>query len=102
RTLALRGPGGAVRLLDLHTGGTRFRLDAAQQGVAGLAFSGDGRLLATGGADTTAVVWDVNAEVRAKPAAEKEWPALWDDLAGEEVPSFRAVRSLALSPGAPE
>src|SRR5579884_2321449 len=89
-----------VRLIDLNTGGERLRFDTGQKGVAGLALARDGRRLATGGVNTTAMVWDVTALAGARAAPREVWPDLWDDLSADEARAFRAVRSLAASPDA--
>jgi hypothetical protein len=72
-----------VVIHDLRDRVTR-RVPAA--GARALAFSPDGRFLATGLADSTVVVWEVPAFPR------NAWNAadvarLWDDLAGDDTPA---------------
>jgi RNA polymerase sigma factor (sigma-70 family) len=58
RALALRD-GGDVRLIDPATSEERRRLAGHQGGITALVFSPDGRRLASGSWDSTAVVWDL-------------------------------------------
>jgi WD40 repeat protein len=50
----------SIRLLDVATGRELARLEGHRGYVPALAFSSDGSLLATGGSDTTVVVWDLS------------------------------------------
>ena len=53
--------GAAVGLFDVGTG-RELRTVRGRQGlIAGLAFSPDGKRLATGGSDDTVLVWDLTA-----------------------------------------
>ena len=68
KTLAIgRGPHGGVdrdrviHLYDIATGEVRLTRSGHNGWVCGLAFSPDGKRLATGGWDSTALVWDVAA-----------------------------------------
>lgn len=69
--------------------------------VASVGFSPDGRLLASGSFDTTVLLWDVTAispsgRLPVRRLSDAELRALWDDLAGTDVPqAHRAVWSLA-------
>jgi RNA polymerase sigma factor (sigma-70 family) len=106
RTLALAGD--AVRLWEVATGQLHAtRTGHSQWDVAGcrftytgpvsaLAFSRDGRYLASGGIDTTILTWDL-----AGPAARLTRPrleALWADLASGAAEAHQAVRALAAAP----
>jgi hypothetical protein len=50
---------------------------------------------------STPLFRDVSSLAGAQTAPEADWPRLWDELASDDAArSFRAVRSLAASPGA--
>jgi RNA polymerase sigma factor (sigma-70 family) len=75
-----------LRLWDAASGRLVRRLVGAQGGVLGLAFTRDGRRLASGGADTTSLVWDVQTLPPVAPTAAvarspQELRELWDALA---------------------
>jgi RNA polymerase sigma factor (sigma-70 family) len=95
-------------LWDLLTGKEIRAFEGHRSWVTSLAFSPDGKALASGSDDTTALVWDVAAVVRGdkgpKPAeaapelAPKELESLWADLGGADVPKARqALMTLAAS-----
>jgi WD40 repeat protein len=71
--------GKIVGRLNGHTGG----------GVSALAFSPDGKVLASGGRDTTVLLWDV---LRAR------LEHLWSELASGQDDAARAFKSLATTP----
>ncbi len=80
-------------------------LEGHQGSVASLSFSPDGKLLATGGNDTTVLLWDATRFQKARPAATQLRPeqiaSLWDALAGEDAAqAYRAIRALAAAPQA--
>jgi hypothetical protein len=52
-------PGGVVQVVEMATGQERCRFGKHERDVFSLAFSRDGRTLATGSADTTVLLWDV-------------------------------------------
>jgi RNA polymerase sigma factor (sigma-70 family) len=61
-----------IALWDVIAGKEIARFGTQQGGINCLAFNPDGRRLISGGADTTALVWDVSAKVKpAAPAADK-------------------------------
>jgi hypothetical protein len=65
-----------------------------------LAFSPDGRRMATGHPDGTILVWDARVPpVSVEPLAAKELAALWADLAGADAAkAWQAVGRLAEAP----
>jgi hypothetical protein len=89
---------GLIRLWEWATGKERARLVGHGGAVVALAYAPDGRLLASGCTDTTALVWDVTGS----PAAElprRELEARWADLAAEDAgKAWRAVQALAGAP----
>jgi hypothetical protein len=94
---------GTLHLWELATGKQVAQVEGHRGGVSCLAFSADGRRLASGGHDTTVLTWNVlNLNCEKAVAANlsaKELDALWSDLAGEDAPrAYRAVRALVAVP----
>jgi hypothetical protein len=88
---------GAVYLWELASGRLRRRFEGHLGDAVGLAFSPDGRLLASGSSDTTALVWDA---YESDPApADRDPEALWVRLAdGDAAQAYRAVCALVADP----
>jgi hypothetical protein len=68
-----------------------------------VSFSADGKLLASGSRDTTALVWDLTGKLqRERPAARlsaTQLDSLWAHLAGSDAAhAYRAIWSLAAVP----
>jgi hypothetical protein len=77
---------GSVHLLDPATGTIRGMIDVPGDGVKCLAFIPDGRTLATGGYDTTILLWDVKHvlktwQSRLRKVASADLETLWQRLA---------------------
>src|SRR5262249_33603661 len=110
RVLALAGVRsglGAVTVgfFELATGSELGRLPTGHRGRVGeMAFSPDGQLLATAGADTSILVWDWEpyCGLRGTPGAKvgaKRLSGLWDDLASPDGRrGYAAVGTLAAYP----
>src|SRR5262249_50491424 len=91
----------SVRLWEVATARQRLRLEGHQANVGALAFSADGKLLASGSRDTTALLWDLSAplDARAGPLSDAGLEGLWGDLDSDDVArAYRAVRALTAAP----
>jgi WD40 repeat protein len=90
-----------VRLWEVDTGERRLGLGRVQDWVRCLAFSPDGRTLATGAEDSTVLLWDLPDKSRLpEPLDEKQLEALWADLAGADArKAYSALWTLAGAPG---
>lgn len=87
---------GTVIVHDALTGGQLLRRATGQGPVQSLAFSPDGRRLATGGTNTTALLWDVPSPRR--PEVKRPSQA-WDDLAATDArTAFAAMVGLIAHP----
>jgi len=81
-----------------------FRSSFGESFISCLVFSPDGRKLATGLADTSILVWDLNPGIdRLEPLKRnldpKEMDKLWTDLAREDASvAYRAIWSMAAEP----
>jgi RNA polymerase sigma factor (sigma-70 family) len=104
RLLALAGAGdngeeATLSLFELASGGRRWQMPLAMGPTRHLAFSPDGRWLATTHPDSTVLIWDLDALPAPKPASAAlpagELPRLWDSLtAGDAVLAHRSLRTL--------
>jgi WD40 repeat protein len=96
---------GRVQVWEVASGGLRCEYAGQGGEVRTLAFSPDGKTLASGSNNTTVVLWDLTrlpGEPRpaARLPAEKR-AALWDDLASADAATgYRAVLRLAAAPEA--
>jgi WD40 repeat protein len=97
--------GDGISLWDPSSGAKLAQLPGHASWVSALAFAPQGDLLASGGDDTTILVWDVQAAVRAAKAEAKTVPrpvdleASWDDLAkADAAAGHKAVWAMASEP----
>jgi len=74
--------GKVIQLWDVESGGPLARVQGHTEGTSVLAFSPDGKTLASGGYDTTVLIWDI-AQIRLS--------ALWTELGEPDRPADRAV-----------
>jgi WD40 repeat protein len=97
RMLALREIGaGTVVLVETATGAERRRLKGHNGSLSAFAISPGGRTLVTGGDDSTALVWDLFAPPRRRPAVSD---ALWQALESPDARhAFDAMATLVASP----
>jgi WD40 repeat protein len=103
RTLAggSNGPAGfPVHMWEVASGGLRATFtDGHRAMISSLAFSADGRLLASGSADTTALVWDAGGRFLVQAGVEHQPADLWNDLgSANAVTAFQAVSELVGRP----
>jgi hypothetical protein len=102
RTVAMGFENGEIELVESASGKVRKRLVGGHQAVvATLLFSSDGQRLISGSADTTALIWDLNARLEApvKPLDSADLDACWNDLASQDAEAaYRSIRRLAASP----
>jgi WD40 repeat protein len=102
RTLAVSQWNG-VRLWDLATEKERGVIVGHQGEVVRMMVSPDGQTLATGGADTTVLLWDLNKVLPPAPETAELKPAeideLWADLGGNDaVRGYKALWKLIAVP----
>jgi RNA polymerase sigma factor (sigma-70 family) len=103
RHVALAWGAPVVELWDVFTGKQLGQFPGHQGGVTCLAFTPDGRRVVSGSMDTTSLVWDVSALVKAAaPAGKLDEAALqqlWADLRGTDATkAFEALKVLREHP----
>ncbi|HKB02593.1 MAG TPA: hypothetical protein VKD90_10260, partial [Gemmataceae bacterium] len=94
---------GAIRLIEIASGGGRAELAGHRHGVRGLAFSPDGKTLASGGEDNVALLWDVTGArtgPAGRPGDAPDLAAWWADLAADDAGRAGAgVSAFVRTPG---
>src|SRR5262249_31744325 len=95
------GGGWQIRVWELATGTVRREFAGHRDAAAALAFSPDGRTLATGGRDTTVLLWNLTGPQSGRPAAPRpdDLPGLWQTLGDADAArAFAALAALADAP----
>jgi WD40 repeat protein len=93
-----------IYLWDVFTGQELREIHVPpQSNVIVMAFSPDGRTLASGGADSAILLWDVTAPLKDGKAnsprlSADDLNALWSDLASDGAKADHAIWTLARSP----
>jgi WD40 repeat protein len=98
RLLAWSQSDGVVVIHDSFTGKELCRRDGKQGFVQALAFCGDSRRLASGGSNTTVLVWELPNLPAVAKLTPAEADALWADLAGDGEKAYKAVGRLSIAP----
>src|SRR5262249_43062306 len=105
RTLAATGlDNTVVRLWEVATGRELHCLQGHRGRVISLSFSVDGKRLASGGLDTSILIWDLTRVLKGKrPASASLSPealeALWTDLSsGDAARAYQAEGKLIATP----
>jgi WD40 repeat protein len=102
-SLGLKTPLPHVHIWDMIAGTETQILKGHQGPISTLAFSPDGKLLATGSYDTTILLWDATRFKTSRPTEVELRPeqveSLWADLGGEDAAqAYHAIRTLAAAP----
>jgi hypothetical protein len=79
------------------------KIAGPQGSVTALAFAPNGRTLASGGVDSTILLWDLTGSARSGKSKPAPWTAaeldkLWSGLAGDAAQADRVLWMLALAP----
>jgi WD domain, G-beta repeat len=92
-----------IHLWEVPTGQTIRRITGPQGSVSCLAFSFDGRMLASGGGDTTILLWDLTGAadattIKPGPLTAADRAGFWSNLAGDAAKAYGVIWSLVRTP----
>jgi RNA polymerase sigma factor (sigma-70 family) len=89
---------GQIHLWEVLTGQEIRRITGPQGAVSCLAFAPGGRTLASGGADTTILLWNVATAKAPEPSASTALSGIWSDLAGDAAKAYAAIWTMTRAP----
>src|SRR5262249_39442508 len=90
-----------ISVWELSSGQMRCQFKGHQGMITQLAFSRDGQVLASGGADTTILLWNVRAgrtEPRAQVWTPKEMQEAWESLADNAGKAHGVIDKMLSAP----
>lgn len=93
-------PDNVIRFWDVRTGEATGKLPGHPDGVTLLRFSPDGKVLVSGGDDSTLLAWDVTANRKLRPVQRRElaageFEAGWRDLRDKDAAvAYKAIGKL--------
>jgi WD40 repeat protein len=91
----------AVRVWEVATGKEVASFQGHQSSITAVAFAPDGKSLASGGGDSTILIWDLVGQLRhgqrRQPLTAAELQTRWQDLAGGDAAlAYKAIGELVM------